>query len=260
MTDSEHTEYDEKLIAVCEAVWGKGYISPGGPDEVERIVGDVDLAGKHVLDVGCGSGGISRFLATRYQPARITGVDVEEPLVHVCNREAEQQGLADRLEYIHIEPGPLPFDGESFDVVFTKDSMIHIADKDAICGEVFRVLRPGGEFIASDWMRGEGPVTPEMEKYVALEELSFGMGNQQQYRDALEGAGFEDIRFDDRNAWYRDVAREELQRLTGELFEPLVAQVGREYTEHCLETWKAMLVVLDSGEHRPTHWYSRKPD
>lgn len=259
MTESKHQEYDYKLVTLCEAVWGKGYISPGGTREVERIVGDTVLEGKQVLDVGCGSGGISRFLTTRFSTGHITGVDVDAYLVGLCRQQAGDAGLADKVSYHCIEPGPLPFSDESFDIVFTKDSLIHIKDKTAICQEVYRVLRDGGEFIASDWMCSEDPITPEMQRYIELEELGFGMGNQRQYYDALFAAGFQEIQFTDRNAWYRDLAREEHSLLAGELYDELVADVGRDFTDHNVEIWAAMCVVLDRGELRPTHWAAKKP-
>ena len=259
MTESKDADYDFNMVAVCEAVWGEGYISPGGPEEVERIVGDVVLPSKEILDIGCGSGGIDRFLAKRYHPSKITGVDVEPSLITHCIEQARLEGLSDLLSYGCIEPGPLPFESESFDVVFTKDSLIHIEDKHAICSEVFRVLRSGGTFIASDWMSGDGPVSPELQRYIDLEDIGFGMAGQTKYRDALVSAGFSGIRFIDRNDWYRELARDELSRLRGELFEPLSEKVGRDYTEHTIETWSAMCVVLDRGELRPTHWHATKP-
>ena len=49
-------------------------------------------------------------------------------------------------------PGPLPFADASFDIVFSKDALLHVPDKDALFAEIFRVLKPGGVFAASDWM------------------------------------------------------------------------------------------------------------
>ena len=64
-------------MAVLEAVWGEGYLSPGGSDEIRMIVEGVALAGKAVLDLGCGTGGITRFLAETYRRAFIVGIDAE---------------------------------------------------------------------------------------------------------------------------------------------------------------------------------------
>ena len=52
--------------------------------------------------------------------------------------------------------------------------MIHIPDKEALFADVFRTLRPGGLFIASDWMcRDDNPPPPEMEYYIEVEDLNF---------------------------------------------------------------------------------------
>jgi phosphoethanolamine N-methyltransferase len=75
----------------------------------------------------------------------------------------------------------------------------------------------------------------------------------------MERAGFEDVQIIDRNAWCREVAREELARLDGPLYPTVAAAVGSSYVDKNIRTWKAMQKVLDSGEHRPTHLRGRKP-
>jgi hypothetical protein len=52
--------YDDAMIEFFEALSGKGFLSPGGPEELARILDGLDLAGRVVLDIGCGSGGITR--------------------------------------------------------------------------------------------------------------------------------------------------------------------------------------------------------
>ncbi|MDP2733239.1 MAG: class I SAM-dependent methyltransferase, partial [Hoeflea sp.] len=151
-TPGHAPEYDDAAIRFLEALWGEGFLSPGGPDEVRRIVADVDFAGKRVLDVGCGSGGITLFLAREYKPRSIVGFDVEQPVVDLASRRAAEQGLADTASFVRGAPGRLPFEDQSFDVVFSKDALIHVADKEALFADIFRVLKPGGKFAASDWL------------------------------------------------------------------------------------------------------------
>ncbi len=258
MSTEPEQEYDEDFVNLLELIWGEGYLSPGGPEEVEKIIGDTDFNGKSVLDIGCGSGGIDFFLAQKFDTEHITGIDVEKSLIAKCELRAGEKDLKDRITFEHIQPGPLPFPDQSFDIVFTKDSLIHIEDKGFICNEVFRVLKPRGKFIASDWLRGEGKVSNEMQRYIELEDLGFGMGNQQQYNGALAQAGFAEIKFTDRNTWYCPIAINEHKRLSGELYDKLVSLVGKALADHEIETWAAMVVVLEKGELRPTHWQASK--
>jgi phosphoethanolamine N-methyltransferase len=253
-------EYDDIAIRFLEARWGEGYLSPGGPDEVDRVVEGLPLAGKTLLDIGCGSGGVTLHLAGRHDLAHATGYDVEKPVIEAAGRRAAALGLFDRTDFVQAPPGPLAFPDSSFDVVFSKDALLHIPDKDAVFAEIFRVLKPGGVFAASNWMIShDGEPSADMKAYVAAEGLSFAMASPARYAQAMRRAGFIHVETRDRNPWYREVARGELQRLKGPLYEAVSAAVGAAYVDKNIRTWEAMQKVLDSGEHRPTHLRGWKP-
>ena len=134
-------------------------------------------------------------------------------------------------------------------MVFSKDALIHIPDKEALFAEIFRVLKPGGMVAASDWLRGDdNEPSPEMKEYLTMEGLSFGMASPTRYRSALEGAGFNDVGLNNRNGWYLQVAKDELVQLKGKLYAPAVEAAGKEMVDHNIGTWKAMLKVLEIGE------------
>ncbi|MFN3548726.1 MAG: class I SAM-dependent methyltransferase [Mesorhizobium sp.] len=253
-------EYDDAAIRFLEALWGDGYLSPGGPEEVDRVLAGISLMGLTVLDVGCGSGGITLHLVERHGAQHATGFDVEEPVIVAARERAWRRGLSQRVTFVQGAPGRLPFADESFDVVFSKDALLHVPDKEALFADLWRVLKPGGQLAASDWMIGHDcEPSDEMKAYVAAEGLSFAMASPARYRAAMRKAGFVDVHTVDRNAWYRDVARAELERLKGPLYERCAAAVGQAYVDKNIRTWEAMQKVLDSGEHRPTHLRGRKP-
>ena len=258
---SDHlVEYDDAAIRFLAALWGEGYLSPGGPEEVDRILDGLSLEGRRVLDVGCGAGGIALHLVAAHRAGHVTGFDVEAPVIEAAKLRAAQRGLSERLDFVQAPPGPLPFADAAFDIVFSKDALLHVPDKEALYAELFRVLKPGGLFAASDWLTShDGPPSPAMSDYVEAEGLSFSMASPERTRRAMAMAGFVDIAIVDRNAWYRDVAREELARLKGPLYETTAAAVGTAYVDKNIRTWEAMQKVLDSGEHRPTHLRARKP-
>ncbi len=260
MTESAPPEYDDPAIRFLETVWGEGYLSPGGPAEVDRALGGLSLEGLKILDLGCGSGGITLHLVEAHRAAQAIGLDVEAPVLDKGRERAAARGLSDRVRFLQALPGPLPFDDASFEAAFSKDAIVHIPDKEAVFAEIFRVLRPGGFFAASDWLIShDGEPSADMTSYVAAEGLSFGMASPRRYRQAMEKAGFVDIEIVSRNAWYRDVARGELERLQGPLYAEASEAVGSDYVDKNIRTWTAMLKVLDSGEHQPTHLRARKP-
>lgn len=102
-----------------------------------------------VLDVGCGLGGSARFLASQFG-CRVTGIDLTPEYIKVATRLTELVGLNHKVAFLTESALQLPFDDESFDVVWTEHAQMNVQDKRAMYMETSRVLRPGGRFVFHD--------------------------------------------------------------------------------------------------------------
>jgi MPBQ/MSBQ methyltransferase len=111
--------------------------------------------GMRVLDVGCGLGGPSRYLASAIG-CRVTGLDLTAEYCEVAAQLAELTGLSDLVDYRQGDALQLPFPDASFDVVWTQHASMNIADKPRLLGETYRVLRPGGRLAVYDVTAGSG--------------------------------------------------------------------------------------------------------
>lgn len=254
-------QYPDKMVTALQWMWGEGFLSPGGPEEIAAILESLDLTGTHVLDIGCGLGAIDVLLVREHGAATVVGIDVEEPLITRAQDIVARAGLSERIECRLVEPGPLSFEAESFDVVFSKDAMIHIPDKVSLYREVLRVLKPGGVFVASDWLYGgTKPYSEAFAAWLDVIHLSFELESSENTVKAMEQAGFTNVETRSRNAWYREEARREYAAVSGENFPGLVAELGQESAEHRRRSSKAKIPAVDSGELDPTHLRARKPD
>ena len=257
---SEPGEYDAGMLALLQIIWGDGFLSPGGADEIERLLEGSDIEGCEVLDIGCGLGAIDELLVTRYRARSVVGIDIDPALLNDMQRRIERAGLASRIRGQKVDVGPLPFPAASFDVVFSKDSMVQIPDKPAIYAEVLRVLRPGGRFIASDWLRGgTGAYSPEMIEFFRLEGIAYNMVSLDESADALRAAGFVDVEIRDRHDWYLALARRELEAMRGVLNAIIVSRIGTQRAQHFVDNWRQLALVLERGELRPGHLKAAKP-
>jgi ubiquinone/menaquinone biosynthesis C-methylase UbiE len=257
---SEPGEYDDGMQALLQIIWGEGFLSPGGAAEIAHLLEGSDIAGCALLDVGCGLGAIDLLLVQEFKAASVVGVDVDPSLLAIMQARVERAGMTDRIRGIKVEAGPLPFEDASFDVVFSKDSLVQIPDKAAIFAEVLRVLRPGGRFIASDWLRGgTGEYSPEMMEYFRLEGIAYNMATLAESAQALRSAGFDDVEIRDRHAWYLDLAQRELEAMEGSLRPEIVRRIGHERAQHFIANWRQLVLVLKRGELRPGYLKALKP-
>jgi ubiquinone/menaquinone biosynthesis C-methylase UbiE len=251
---SEPGEYDDGMQALLQIIWGDGFLSPGGPAEVARLLEGSDITGCTVLDVGCGLGAIDELLVRNYHAAEVVGIDVDPSLLQSMQSRIETAGMTGRIRGLLVDGGPLPFAERTFDVVFSKDSLVQIPDKPAIFAEVLRVLRPGGRFIASDWLRGGGPeYSTAMLEFFRLEGIAYNMATLDESAQGLRAAGFEDVEIRDRHGWYLELAQRELEAMEGSLNPLIVHRIGPERARHFIDNWRQLVVVLRRGELRPGH-------
>lgn len=158
--------------------------------------------GMHLLDIGSGLGGASRYFAHE-RGCRVTGVDLTEDYVRVAASLAKRVGLADRVDYRSGSALALPFAPASFDGAYMLHVCMNIEDKATLFSGVRRVLKPGGVFGIYDVMReGEGALSFPV-PWAAGAETSF-VESADTYRRLLERAGFEVLKGHSR----RDFAKE----------------------------------------------------
>jgi SAM-dependent methyltransferase len=257
---SEPGEYDESMLALLQIIWGDGFLSPGGREEIARLLEGSSIAGCNVLDIGCGLGAIDELLVREHGASAVVGVDIDPELVKRMQSRMARAGLGDRIEGRRVDGGPLPFEAARFDVVFSKDSLVQIPDKAAIFAEILRVLRPGGRFIASDWLRGgSGAYSPEMMEFFRLEGIAYNMASLEESAAALRAAGFRDVQIRDRHAWYLPLAQRELKSMEGAQGALIVSRIGEARARYFIDNWRQMVLVLERGELRPGHLKAVKP-
>lgn len=120
--------------------------------------------GSNILDIGCGNGHLAIQMAKDVHDRSVTGLDfwgaAWEYSQHVCQRNAELEGVGERVTFVHGSASALPFEDDAFDCVvscLTFHEVRDIADKTLCLCEALRVLRPGGTFVLLDLFSDPGP-------------------------------------------------------------------------------------------------------
>jgi 2-polyprenyl-3-methyl-5-hydroxy-6-metoxy-1,4-benzoquinol methylase len=105
-----------------------------------------DLRGLRVLDAGCGTGWLSRYLAGR--GALVVGVDISEGLVARARSIEAATPLGITYD-VHDLLEALPYAAESFDVAISAMTVMDVEDPLAAVRHIARIVRPGGQFVFS---------------------------------------------------------------------------------------------------------------
>lgn len=199
----------------CEALsmaYGQNMMSDGGTEEIDLIFNGLDIQHKKVLDFGSGLGGISFHLALNYN-AHVSGLEINPEMIAIAQKNTPPS-LRDKVSFV-ISPNSmtLPFADETFDVVFSKGAMVHLApeQREITLQELYRVLKKGGTFLVQDWL---SPIqhkwSPEVEDLIKSESLPLYAHSPHNYQNHLSACGFTKIEYQDRsqiNAQYnRDIA------------------------------------------------------
>lgn len=256
---TQEPEYHDAMICLLELIWGRDFMAPGGEGNVANLIRGLEVRDRRVLDVGCGLGGPAFVLAGKYG-AEVVGIDIDARLVEHAKRRAGELGLSARATFRTVDPGPLPFGDDGFDVVLISGALTQVEDKRGTLAECLRILRPGGWLTCYDWMRdGDGEYSEDMRYWFELEGLTYAMATPSRQLSIMREVGFEHAEAEDRSDWYRPEARNEYERMRTSLYPRMLELIGRADADHFVENWRAMVVVCEKGEMLQVYTRGQKP-
>ena len=151
-----------------------------------------------VLDLGCGIGGPARYLAATIG-CRVVGLDLTPEFCRVAAMLTERTGLTDRVQFRHGDALAMPFADRCFDVVWSQNVAMNIADRDRLYAEIRRVLKPDGRYAFADVVAHDGR-TPHFPVPWARDASANSLLTAAATRAKLAAAGFVIAAIEDQTA------------------------------------------------------------
>ncbi|HVS80159.1 MAG TPA: class I SAM-dependent methyltransferase [Pyrinomonadaceae bacterium] len=178
------TEFNEWARAGKGESMEKGH-RPVGEQAIERMRVPTDA---RVLDVGCGSGWATRLLAEYASNGRVTGIDISDEMIRIAR---ESSRTLPNVDFEIASAERLAFNDNEFTHAFSMESLYYYRDIAGALKEIYRVLKPGGVFVAVVDLYWENEATHQWidNLNVPVELLSVD-----DYRSLFIDAGFVDIR------------------------------------------------------------------
>lgn len=110
--------------------------------------------GDTVLDIGCGKGRVASHIAS-ITGADVVGVNIDLRQLESARRFACYHGLKHQCQFqvADLNDTPLPFAADRFDAIYEIQALSYARDLDKLCGDLHRILKPGGKVACLDWVQ-----------------------------------------------------------------------------------------------------------
>jgi ubiquinone/menaquinone biosynthesis C-methylase UbiE len=192
--------YNNDATLTIENLAGLDQFHTGGIQATRALAKRAAItASDHVLDVGGGLGGPARLLAQEIG-CQVIVIDLTEAYCRVGEYLTAQAMLTDRVRFQQGNALDLPFEDESFDVVWTQHSSMNIPDKARLYAQIHRVLRPGGRLALQEVTTGSGEAIHLPTMWAHSETMNF-LVSSDALRAALTRAGFRELAWNDISNW-----------------------------------------------------------
>uniref|UniRef100_K3Z5R0 phosphoethanolamine N-methyltransferase n=1 Tax=Setaria italica TaxID=4555 RepID=K3Z5R0_SETIT len=216
-----------------------------GEETTKEFVDMLDLKpGQKVLDVGCGIGGGDFYMAENYD-VHVLGIDLSVNMVSFAMERAIGRKCSVEFEVADCTTKDYP--ENSFDVIYSRDTILHIQDKPALFRSFFKWLKPGGKVLISDYCKNPGKPSEEFAAYI--KQRGYDLHDVKAYGKMLEGAGFHDVIAEDRTEQFLSVLRRELAEVEKNK-DAFVADFTQEDYDDIVNGWNAKLKRSSAGEQR----------
>lgn len=191
---------------------GIGGAHPGGLPLTKAVLANETIEKPaHVLDLGCGTGQTSAFLAKQYG-CQVTALDVEKKMLEKAQQRFDREQVA--IPLVESSAEQLPFKAPMFDFIIA-ESVIAFTEAEKALQQCFRALKNGGRLIAIEMTKAaEHSLSAEEEKQIQSFYGVKKIMTEQEWRSKMQDAGFETIFVMDFGETYSKKGLEEMSELT----------------------------------------------
>ncbi|XVF50469.1 hypothetical protein PTKIN_Ptkin04bG0103700 [Pterospermum kingtungense] len=238
-------QYKCNGILRYERVFGQGFVSTGGIETTKEFVAKLDLKpGQKVLDVGCGIGGGDFYMAEKFD-VHVVGIDLSTNMISFALEQAIGRNCSVEFEVADCTKKSYP--NNSFDVIYSRDTILHIQDKPALFRSFYKWLKPGGKVLISDYCKSAGTPSPVFAEYI--KQRGYDLHDVKAYGQMLKDAGFDEVVAEDRTDQFIQVLQRELNEVEKDK-DAFVSEFSQEDCDDIVGGWKAKLIRSSSGEQR----------
>lgn len=230
-------------------------MSTGGQETTTEFVDRLDLKpNQYVLDVGCGIGGGDFYMAQKFK-TRVVGIDLSTNMIHVALERSMHQNHID-VAFEVCDATQKQYQEGTFDVVYSRDTILHIEDKLSLFQSFYKWLKPGGKVLISDYCRGDPPSSQQFDQYVA--SRGYHLLTPNQYGQVLKDAKFINVTAEDRTQQFIGILQDEVKR-TKASKTAFIQDTSPEDYDAIVDGWTNKIQRCQDGDQKWGLFIAQKP-
>lgn len=189
--------YTTDQILKWERYYGKHFQSPGGESATRDLLLRLGLqAGEKVLEIGCGQGGPAMYMA-RYYGVHVHGIEFSQNMFNLGTERlaVEEACVKQRVHYELADATTVQLKKDFYDVIYSKDAILHIKDKTKLYKNCKGAVCPGGRLFITDWCRGDKQLSQSFTDF--FYKSAYNIETISSNVQHMEAAGFKDVKAED---------------------------------------------------------------
>merc|ERR1719319_276503 len=240
-------QYARKGILLYERIFGDTYVSTGGASTTAKFCSELQSHSlkphDKILDVGCGIG----------------GSDLSVNMINIANDlRMEQKANVKHAVQFYVEDATLmDYPDQFYDMVYSRDTILHIKDKKALFEMFYRTLKPGGKVVITDYCHGDKPQhSQHFVDYV--KSRGYHLHTVKEYGKILESAGFVDVEATNMTPGFIDI-------LKGEVYDfrqkehAIIDEFSQKEFDYIVDGWTAKIKRCSAGDQAWGYFVAKKP-
>lgn len=250
-------QYSNKSILRYERIFGHTWVSTGGETTTKDFLIQLDLKpGMKILDIGCGTGGSAFFMARQYG-CYVHAMDLSANMIHIADDRLKREDaeVKTKVSFEIADCTTVNYPHNEYDLIYSRDTILHIKDKEGLYKRMLAWLKPGGTLFVSDYCRGDQEHSQEFMKYKAAR--GYDLRTVAEYGKVIENAGYRMVRALDHTQTFINVLTNELK-----YFEPTKEAFIKDFSEKdytdISDGWRVKLVRCKAGDQAWGIFFARK--
>merc|ERR1719150_893465 len=188
--------------------------------------------------------------------AEVLGIDLSDNMLAIANEHKFEMSneIQNLVTFRFLDATHAIFPAESFDVVYSRDAIMHIADKAPLYQKVLQWLKPGGKLLVSEYVNGRNhpQLSPSYVDYLKLR--GYQLLTVKDYGKVLERVGFKNVKAIDKTDEFVNILKMEMEK-----FQPTKDTFIKEFSKRdyddLVEGWKIKVVRCNAGD-QGWGWFS----